>query len=213
MLIDTFHNDFLMPFTEEKYILKQNRQSQNKHIKQTNTCSWGISCSSPLRPPSPEAKFVAFCSEKVFIVCILTKTRFAQKKNITFLSPTCCMSCWIWLGLIAPKGPCNMVNFIGPLDIMIKINMVFQIKVHTLHSLSFHNPVRDMFACIYEYFIEYFFTPSSTTNFHIVLCHFDSSGWRQRFELSNLTPTANCNILKIVFNMFDCCYFKQCSIC
>ena len=23
MLIDTFHNDFLMPFTEEKYILKK----------------------------------------------------------------------------------------------------------------------------------------------------------------------------------------------
>ena len=62
-----------------KIYSKKNRQSQNKHIKQTNTCSWGISCSSPLRPPSPEARFVAFCSEKVFIFCILTKTRFAQK--------------------------------------------------------------------------------------------------------------------------------------
>ena len=55
-----------------------------------------------------------------------------------------------------------------------------------------------MFACIYEYFMEYFFTPPSTTNFNIVLYHFDSFGWRQMFELSNLTPTANYSNLKIV---------------
>ena len=84
--MDTLHNDFLMPLTEEKCILKRNCQSQNKHNKQINTCSWGISCSSPLRPPSPEARFVAFCSEKVFIFCILTKARFAQKKHYIFVA-------------------------------------------------------------------------------------------------------------------------------
>ena len=155
--MDTLHNDFLMPLTEEKCILKRNCQSQNKHNKQINTCSWGISCSSPLRPPSPEARFVAFCSEKVFIFCILTKAHFA-KKNITFLSPTCCMSCWIWLGLIAPKGPCNMVSILSYLWTSgIKMNMVIQIKVHAIHSHSFIIQSDKCLNLLYLYFIQAIF--------------------------------------------------------